>query len=106
MDDKICFTVVDNNSPQVITTRSGAYTNLMTLLKDKFCLDDFGECGGMGRCATCLIHATGLSGKSQIKERNEGVTLFRQGNGHDNIRLSCQLLITKDLNDAVVEIVG
>jgi 2Fe-2S ferredoxin len=106
MDDKICFTVIDNNAEQIITTRTGAYNNLMTLLKDKFGLDDFGECGGMGRCATCRIHATGLSGNSLIKERNEGVTLIRQGNGNENIRLSCQLLVTTDLNDTVVEMLS
>lgn len=69
-------------------------------------LDCFGECGGMGRCATCIIKINGLTGSSTTKERNEPVTLSKIGYKEENIRLSCQLLVTKDLNGVVVELIG
>ncbi|MBS1743744.1 MAG: 2Fe-2S iron-sulfur cluster binding domain-containing protein [Bacteroidetes bacterium] len=104
MKNKLSFTVIDNNSRQVIETYVGEYRNLMLLLKDKMYLEYFGECGGMGRCATCVIKIKGLSGNSINKERNEPVTLSKMGHKDENIRLSCQLLVTKDLNGTVIEI--
>ena len=74
-------------------------------LKDKLLFDNFGECGGMGRCATCVIQANGLSGASSQKERNEPVTLSKMGYSDENIRLSCQLYISKDLQDAEFTII-
>jgi 2Fe-2S ferredoxin len=68
MKNKLSFTVIDNNSRQVIETYVGEYRNLMLLLKDKMYLEYFGECGGMGRCATCVIKIKGLSGNSINKE--------------------------------------
>lgn len=104
MDDTIYFTVLDNNAKQVIQTYDGEYRNLMFLLRDKLYLDGFGECGGVGRCATCVIEARGISGNSAIMERNEPVTLGAMGYRDDDKRLSCQLFITKDLNGAEIEI--
>ncbi|HLV50643.1 MAG TPA: 2Fe-2S iron-sulfur cluster-binding protein [Flavobacterium sp.] len=104
MKNKISFTVIDNNSKQVIETYDGEYRNLMFLLRDKMYLDYFGECGGLGRCATCVIKIDGLSGNSINKERNEPATLSKMGHEEENIRLSCQIYVTKDLNGAVIEI--
>ena len=106
VDNKILFTVVEDGSKQIIETYIGEYQNLMVLLKDKLYLDDFGEYGGVGRCATCIIKTNGITGNSAIKDRNEPVTLSKMGYGEDAIRLSCQLLITKDLENATIEIIG
>lgn len=106
MDNTIRFTVIENNSKQLIETYHGEYRNLMFLLRDKLYLDAFGECGGVGRCATCIIKASGISGNSVIKERNEPVTLSKMGYDDDCTRLSCQLFITKDLDGAEIEIIG
>jgi 2Fe-2S ferredoxin len=97
MKNRISFTVIDNNSKQVIETYDGEYRN-------KMYLDYFGECGGLGRCATCVIKIDGLSGNSINKERNEPATLSKMGHEEENIRLSCQIYVTKDLNGAVIEI--
>lgn len=102
----IRFTVIENNSEQVIETFDGEYRNVMSLLKDKLDLDGFGECGGIGRCATCIVKVSGISGISAIKDRKEPVTLSKSGYDEENIRLSCQLFITKDLNGAIVELVN
>lgn len=104
MKDTIRLTVIDNNTRQVIETYEGEYRSLMFLLKDKMYLDYFGECGGMGRCATCIIQIDGLSGNSINKERNEPTTLSKMGHERENIRLSCQIYVTKDLNGAAIQI--
>jgi 2Fe-2S ferredoxin len=101
----IKITVLENGTEHIIETYNGKYRNLMELLKDKMYLDCFGECGGLGRCATCIVNTTGLKGSSVIKDRNEPVTLERFGyKDEPQIRLSCQLLVSSDLNKTIVKI--
>lgn len=100
----IKFTVTEDDSEQTLETYAGEYRNLMGLLKDKMCLDYYGECGGMGRCATCMIRISGLKGKSIVKERNEPVTLSKFGYEEAEIRLSCQICISSDLEGATIRI--
>ncbi|KDN56534.1 hypothetical protein FEM21_00370 [Flavobacterium seoulense] len=76
----------------------------MFLLKDELQLESFGECGGVGRCATCVIKTKGITGNSAIKDRNEPNTLAQLGFDEDNIRLSCQIYITADLNAAEISL--
>jgi 2Fe-2S ferredoxin len=106
MDHTIQFTVTENNSKQVIRTYFGEYRDLMSLLKDKLYIDGFGECGGTGRCATCVIRITGIVENALVKDRNEPATLLKMGFEDDDIRLSCQILVTEDLNNAKIEILG
>ncbi|MBS7256634.1 2Fe-2S iron-sulfur cluster-binding family protein [Flavobacterium branchiicola] len=101
---KISFSISENNTVYTIETYTGQYPNLMFLLKDKLGLDDFGECGGVGRCATCVIKADGIKGNSLKKDRNEPATLSKMGFEQENIRLSCQLYITPDLEGCQIEI--
>jgi 2Fe-2S ferredoxin len=101
---KIQFTVVENDSSELVETHQGSFPNLMYLLRDTFGLDGFGECGGVGRCATCLINAEGLTGNSTLKERNEPATLLKMGYEEQSTRLSCQLYITPDLDGATITI--
>ena len=90
----IKITVLENGTEQTIETYNGEYRNLMELLNDKMYLECFGECGGLGRCATCIANVSGLQGSSVIKDRNEPVTLAKFGyKDEPDIRLSCQLLI-------------
>lgn len=100
----IRFTVIENDSEFQISTHHGKYPNLMYLLKEELQLESFGQCGGVGRCATCVVNAKGITGASSIKERNEPTTLERLGYADEATRLSCQLYITKDLNDAEITI--
>ena len=76
----------------------------MFLLRDTLGLDSFGECGGVGRCATCVINAEGITGDSFIKERNEPTTLKKMGYEEESTRLSCQLYVTADLDGATITI--
>ena len=106
VENKIQFTVIEEGSEQIIETNIGEYRNLMVLLKDLLYLDGFGECGGVGRCATCIVKTSGVTGDSAIKDRNEPTTLSKMGYEEDIVRLSCQLLITKDLEGSCIEIIG
>ncbi|MBS1666626.1 MAG: 2Fe-2S iron-sulfur cluster binding domain-containing protein [Bacteroidetes bacterium] len=103
-DNSIKLVIIENGAKQIIQTHPGEYRNLMMLLRDKLFLEGFGECGGMGRCATCIIKTKGINGISNIKERNEPATLSKLGFHENDIRLSCQLLITPDLDNAEIEI--
>lgn len=100
----IQFTVIENDKRYPIKVAHGSYANLMFLLKEQLILDSFGECGGVGRCASCIVRVTGIKGNSAIKERNEPATLEKLGHTDDDIRLSCQLYITTDLEGAEIAI--
>ena len=106
MNHIIHFTLLENNKQIPIQTDHGEYRNLMYLMKDKLLLDEFGECGGIGRCGTCVIRAVGITGISKIKDRKESTTLSKMDIVEDDMRLSCQIFITKDLNDSIVEIIS
>ena len=101
---KIRFTVVENDAAKVIEAHHGEYPNLMFLLRDQLFLESFGECGGVGRCATCIVKTKGIKGNSNLKERNEPATLSKLGITEDGIRLSCQIYITNDLEGCEIEI--
>ncbi len=98
----ITITVSINNRRKTIETYNGEYKNLMELLKDKLYFDSFGECGGMGRCATCIIRISGLRGTAVSKERNEPATLSKFGFEEMDIRLSCQIMVSADLDGAII----
>ncbi|SOE23520.1 ferredoxin, 2Fe-2S [Spirosomataceae bacterium TFI 002] len=105
MEDKIKFTVIENGREFTFETHEGEYRNLMFLLRDNVYVDGFGECGGMGRCGTCVVKVKGLQGDALIKERNEPATLFKYGHVEEDIRLSCQILLTRDIENSVIEII-
>lgn len=100
----IQFTVIENDTTQPMETYVGQYPNLMFLLRDRLYLDSFGECQGMGRCATCLIKTKRITGHTLLKERNEPSTLIKMGFTDPSIRLSCQLMISSDLDGSEIEI--
>ncbi|PKB16596.1 2Fe-2S iron-sulfur cluster-binding protein [Flavobacterium sp. 5] len=98
------FVAIDNEQRYPIKVKHGSYPNLMFLLKEELSLDSFGECGGVGRCATCVVKAIGIKGNSAIKERNEPATLQKMGHYEEVIRLSCQLYVTKDLEGSEITV--
>jgi 2Fe-2S ferredoxin len=76
----------------------------MVLLNEKFYLEDFGECKGMGRCGTCVVRVSGLKNAAISMERNEAATLDKMNIAESGLRLACQILINNDIEDALVEI--
>ena len=101
---KIKFTVNTNNSIRTIETVEGEYINFMCLLRDQVSLDKIGECGGRGRCTTCVIRINGLTGQAAQKESDESDRLSYVGYEDDQILLSCQILINEELEGAEVEL--
>lgn len=93
--------IIWNEEEYIVTTRRNEYRSLMVLIKDRFYSYDFGLCGGMGRCATCMVR---LYAERDIPgmERNETATLSRQGVTDPAIRLSCQLYVHESLHDCTV----
>ena len=102
--EEIVFTIFYNKENQVVKTYRNEYRNLMALIKDRIYPLFFGECGGMGRCGTCLINITGLSDNLRDSYRKEQSTLSKMGISDPTVRLSCQVQIDDDLNDTVVEV--
>lgn len=102
--EEIVLTITYNLETHIIKTYRNEYRNLMVLLKDKLDPEVFGECGGMGRCGTCLIAITGPSGNLNESYRNEQSTLSKMGVSDLATRLSCQIQIDEDLNNATIEL--
>jgi 2Fe-2S ferredoxin len=101
---EISITVINAGDECVVKTYLHQYRNLMGLLNNSIYLENFGECGGQGRCATCMVKVVGLRGNANTMERNETATINKAGLADKTIRLSCQLLINEDLDGAVIEI--
>jgi 2Fe-2S ferredoxin len=97
----ILIKVIACGEEQVLTTFKHEYRSLMALLNDKLYLEGFGECGGQGRCATCLVEIK--DGKHlKSMDRNEQATLSRLGIDNASQHLSCQLLIDETLHQVTV----
>ncbi len=104
--DNIIITVVCEGESHVIKTRAGAYRNLMMLIYDNIYLENFGECRGMGRCATCMVEVLHSDSRLPGSERNEQATLSKSGVDITNVRLSCQLEVDKNLHNIHIRICG
>jgi 2Fe-2S ferredoxin len=100
----IRLTVVQDGERTVIETHAHAYRNLMVLLNNHCYLEDFGECGGMGRCATCVVHTQQPA--LQEYSRNEASTLAKLPIDEPGTRLSCQIHINSLLDGAEIIIPG
>jgi 2Fe-2S ferredoxin len=63
------------------------------------------ECGGAAMCATChvYVHAK-LEKMSPIGDDEEEMLTFTVSPRKDNSRLSCQIVVTPELDGLVVEI--
>ncbi len=104
MEYAIKFIVHYEGQTYFLESTRNEYRNLMSLLKDKICPEDFGQCGGMGRCGTCLIKLSGASGDSLLSYRNEHVTLRKMGIVDPDVRLSCQIQVNEDLKDVAMQL--
>ena len=101
----IVFSILYAGEEHHLKTFWGEYRDLRALINDQLSLEDFGQCGGMGRCATCMVEISGSDIEASPMERNELTTLSRQNSGSAKVRLSCQIPINDDLTNAVVKIV-
>lgn len=97
--------IITADEKLTVKTYRYAYRNLMALLINHLYLEHFGECGGQGRCATCLVKITGNDLLMNPVERNEETTIQKNGITGTGIRLACQILIDESLDGCLVEII-
>lgn len=101
--NKICLTVFYSSEEYKIQTYTGEYRDLKCLIQDRLFTDDFGQCGGMGRCGTCIVRIAGLKNNSGLL-RNEETTLHRIAPGIGDIRLACQIPVDDELSNLTITI--
>lgn len=104
MRNKIIFSIEYEGKITEVNTYEGEYRNLMALLNDKFYIECFGECGGMGRCCTCVVVTNSCTITNATTISNEYTTLLKNGIVKDGIRLSCQIPITTEIENVLFEI--
>lgn len=102
--NKICLTIFYSSEEYQIQTHAGEYRDLKCLIQDRLFADDFGQCGGMGRCGTCIVRIEGLKKASEFI-RNETTTLHRLAPGLDNIRLACQIPVDDGLSNVRITVI-
>ena len=102
--EQIVFRIISESGEHLISSYRHEYRSLMALIRDKLYPESFGECGGQGRCATCIVK---LDATNEIpgRDRNEPATLAKIGVVDPAIRLSCQLQVDMTLHNATVYLV-
>lgn len=100
---KICLTILYDSEEYQLQTFAGEYRDLKCLIQDRLYTDDFGQCGGMGRCGTCIVRIGGLKDTSSLC-RNEATTLNRIAIGVQDIRLACQIPVDDRLSNLTITI--
>ncbi|MBX2935150.1 MAG: hypothetical protein KF825_12970 [Ferruginibacter sp.] len=100
----ISITVLIDEDRYELHTYEREYRNVMVLIQDNLCPDDFGECGGQGRCCTCLAEVLNKNIELPAPHGNEAATLAKHHVTGTSKRLSCHLLIDKKLNGLVIKL--
>ncbi len=100
----IQFTIINEEEAYTVKTYTGEYKNLMSLISDKIYVENFGECGGMGRCGTCVIEILDTENNFVFLERNEEATMKKTGITNPNYRLACQILVNEELKNTTFRI--
>jgi 2Fe-2S ferredoxin len=103
--EDIIITIHHNGYETAVHTHDREYRNLMQLISDRIYVENFGDCKGMGRCGTCQVLALNHTYDPGDYERNELNTLSKPGAMPPGLRLSCQLMIDKNISGLHFEIV-
>ncbi len=79
------------------------YRSLMHLITDRIYIEEFGQCGGMGRCGTCIVLFREEHGGEL--HRNEQTTLRKlQFDAAAHNRLACQIMIDEAIHGCTFRI--
>jgi 2Fe-2S ferredoxin len=100
----IIFMIINDGEEVPVHTYKGEYRDLRALINDRCYVEDFGQCGGLGRCGTCLVDIHEGSAHLQELTRNEATTLNKAGMNYLGARLSCQIPINDELSNTVIHI--
>lgn len=98
------FTVIYSGEEHQVKTSWGEYQTLRLLLANKFNISGFGQCGGMGRCATCLVEIEDIYGSTGFLKRSEHTSLQRTIKGYSIVRFACQIPVNDDLANVTIKI--
>lgn len=98
------ITVFINEEKYVLHTYAREYRNVMALILDHIYPDDFGECGGQGRCCTCLTQVVSTDVELPVPDGNEVANLAKHQVTDPAMRLSCQLMLNNNLNNLILKI--
>lgn len=102
----IVFTVRYSGDEYQLKTYWGEYRTLRLLIENKLNIRGFGQCGGMGRCASCLIEIVDLNDKSTFLSRTEHTSFRRTIRKYSIVRFACQIPVNDDLANVTIKILG
>lgn len=89
IEKAIQFTLYFQGKAYLINTYDHEFYDLRELIMQQLDLDYFGECGGVGRCVTCLVS---ISKDNDTEEEAE--------------EFACQIKIERALARSIIRIVG
>lgn len=99
---KVCVTTADGTSCDF---ESPANISLMNALRDVAKLDVEGSCDGSVECATCHVYLSAASfAKAEKPSEEEQDMLDKVPEVRDTSRLSCQVVLTPDMDGIAVEL--
>lgn len=89
-----------------IMTFANEYRNLMMLIYDHIYEEGFGECGGMGRCSTCIVEIQKTTQPFNEFHRNADQTFIKSAETRENVYLSCQILADESIHGLEVKVLN
>lgn len=89
-----------------VSTYPNEYRNLMFLIFDNIFEEGFGDCGGMGRCSTCLIEIVKIRQEFNQFNRNADQTMLRSGEQRAGCFLACQILADEFIDGMELRVVS
>jgi 2Fe-2S ferredoxin len=79
-----------------VKTYPREYADLRMLIKDYLKRDDFGQCTGMGRCATCMVTISSNI-NPLLSQNNRFSNLRLKKDPGRAVKLSCQVIVNDEL---------
>lgn len=100
---KYSFTYIDSVAQKhCVMFNLLQFRNVMELIVDSG-LEDFGDCQGRAWCGTCVVEVL-ESAFTDVKTKEEIRCVEPHLNSNKkNIRLTCQMDLTEELNDAILK---
>ena len=95
----IDFVLVQGDEEIRVKTYPREYADLRLLIKDYLRRDDFGQCTGMGRCATCMVT---ISSNTNAALTQNNKLLNKESDRL--VKLSCQVIINDGLANKSISI--
>jgi 2Fe-2S ferredoxin len=88
-EKNIQFTLIYQGKQVTVDTFANEFSDLRALIMAKLDLDFFGECGGVGRCVTCVVS---VNSTDELKANSE--------------EFACQMLVDKNLDNIYIRVIG